>query len=134
LNLVVDTSAITAIALREPERATYLDILRRAPEPVISIAALVERYLVLQARRSAMAIAELDFLIESLAISIEPVLAEDRAILRDAIRAFARGRRSPPAVLNFGDLFAYALARRLGLPLLFKGSDFSLTDVEAVAR
>jgi ribonuclease VapC len=95
---------------------------------------LVESYLVLQARRSARAIAELDFLIDSLAIHLEPVLAEDRAILRDAVCAFARGRRSPPAVLNFGDLFAYALARRLGLPLLFKGSDFSLTDVEAVAR
>ena len=131
MNLVVDTSAITAIALREPERATYLDILRRA-EPVMSIASLVESYLVLQARRSATAIAELDILIDSLAIHLEPVLAEDRGILRDAVRALARGRRSPPAVLNFGDLFAYALAKRLGLPLLFKGSDFSLTDVEPV--
>jgi ribonuclease VapC len=133
LNLVVDTSAIVAIALGEPERAAYLDILRRA-EPAMSIASLVESYLVLQARRGAMAIEELDIIVESLAIHLEPVLAEDRAILRDAVCAFARGRRSPPAVLNFGDLFAYALARRLGLPLLFKGSDFSLTDVEAVAR
>ena len=98
----------------------------------MSIASLVESYLVLQARRSATAIAELDILIDSLAIHLEPVLAEDRAILRDAVRAFALGRRSPPAVLNFGDLFAYALAKRLGLPLLFKGSDFSLTDVEPV--
>lgn len=99
----------------------------------MSIASLVESYLVLQARRGATAIAELDILIESLAIHLEPVLAEDRAILRDAVRDFAQGRRAYPAALNFGDLFAYALAKRLGLPLLFKGDDFAMTDIEAVA-
>jgi ribonuclease VapC len=131
LNLVVDTSAIMAVALREPERAAYLEILRRA-EPAMSMASLVECYLVLQARRGATAILELDILVDTLAIHLEPVLAEDRAILRDAVRDFARGRRQPPAVLNFGDLFAYALAKRLGLPLLFKGQDFAATDVDVV--
>ncbi len=131
MNLVVDTSAIIAIALHEPERAAYLDILKRA-EPAMSTASLVEAYLVLQARRGSAAIGELDIIIDSLVIHLEPVLAEDRAILRDAVRDFARGRRAHPAALNFGDLFAYALAKRLGLPLLFKGDDFAMTDIEAV--
>ena len=99
----------------------------------MSIASLAEGYLVLQARRGSLAIAELDIVIDSLAIHLEPVLAADRAIMRNAVRAFALGRREPPAALNFGDLFAYALARRMNLPLLFKGNDFSKTDVAQVA-
>ena len=98
----------------------------------MSIASLTEAYLVIQARRGPAALAEVDIIVGALGIGLEPVLAEDRAILQGAVRHFARGRRQPPAVLNFGDLFAYALARRLGLPLLFKGSDFALTDVEVV--
>ncbi len=131
MRLVVDTSAIVAIALGEPERERYREVLRRA-EPLMSIASLTETYLVVQARRGSAALAEVDILVDASAISIEPVLAEDRAILQGAVRDFARGRRQPPAVLNFGDLFAYALARRLGLPLLFKGTDFAQTDVMAV--
>ena len=57
---------------------------------------------------------------------------EDLALLRKAMLEFGKGRRRAPAVLNFGDLFAYALAKRLGLPLLYKGDDFARTDVEAV--
>ena len=129
MNLVVDTSAIVAIALHEPERVAYLDTLKRA-KPAMSTASLVEVYLVLQARRGPAAIGEVEVLVDSLGIHLEPVLAEDRSILRDAVRDFARGRRQPPAVLNFGDLFAYALAKRLGLPLLFKGQDFAATDVD----
>jgi ribonuclease VapC len=54
-------------------------------------------------------------------------------MLRRALLDFGKGRRRPPAVLNFGDLFAYALAKRLGLPLLYKGDDFARTDVQEVA-
>jgi ribonuclease VapC len=61
-------------------------------------------------------------------VTLEPVTATDVAHLRHAIRGFAKGRRSAPARLNFGDLFAYALARRLDLPLLYKGDDFARTD------
>jgi ribonuclease VapC len=131
LRLVVDTSALVAIALAEPERDRFREILQRA-EGFVSIASLTETYLVLQARRGPLAIAEFDIMMNALELGIEPVLAEDRAILQGAVRDFARGRRQPPAVLNFGDLFAYALARRLGLPLLFKGTDFAQTDIMAV--
>ena len=131
MKVVVDTSAIIAIALDEPERERFRDCLQRA-EPLLSIASLTETYLVIQARRGTAALAEVDIMIDAFGIGIEPVLAADRAILQGAVRDFARGRRQPPAVLNFGDLFAYALAKRLGLPLLFKGLDFALTDIEAV--
>jgi ribonuclease VapC len=88
--------------------------------------------MVVQSRRGTSELKKLDRMLELSGVRLEPVLAEDRAILQNAVRDFARGRRQPPAALNFGDLFAYALARRLGLPLLFKGSDFALTDVEVV--
>lgn len=132
MRLVVDTSAIVAIALGEPERGAFIDVLQRA-EALMSTASLVEAYLVVQARRGAAAIDEVDVSMASLAIRAEPVLAEDRTFLREAVRGSARGRREPPAMLNFGDLFAYALAKRLGLPLLYKGDDFAMTDVAAVA-
>lgn len=60
---------------------------------------------------------------------IEPVHLDDWPIMRHAIEAYASGRRAPPACLNFGDLFAYVLAKRLGLPLLYKGGDFGRTDI-----
>lgn len=126
---VVDASAIIAIALDEPERERFREFLQRA-EPLMSIASLTETCLVIQARRGTAAPGEVDIIVDALGIGIEPVLAEDRAILQGAVRDFARGRRRPPAVLNFGDLFAYALAKRLGLPLLFKGLDLALTDIE----
>ena len=131
MRVVVDTSAIIAIALDEPERERFRAFLQRA-EPLMSIASLTEAYLVIQARRGMAALGEVDIIVDALCIGVEPVLAEDRAILQAAVRDFARGRRRPPAVLNFGDLFGYALAKRLGLPLLFKGLDFAQTDIEAV--
>lgn len=120
-----------AIALGEPERERLRGTLEQA-EPVMSIASLTEAYLVAQARRGTQAIAGIDAIIHALEIGIEPILPEDRVFLRDAVRNYARGRREPPAVLNFGDLFAYALAKRLDLPLLYKGDDFGFTDIKAV--
>lgn len=75
---------------------------------------------------------EVDRQIAGYAVEIAPVLAEDRIWLRQAMLDFGKGRRKEPAVLNFGDLFAYALAKRLALPLLFKGDDFARTDVRRV--
>lgn len=98
----------------------------------MSIASYTEFLMVMQSRRGPAELAHAESLMSLYEVQLEPVLAEDRAILQNAVRDFAPGRRRPPAVLNFGDLFAYSLARRLGLPLLFKGLDFGLTDVEAV--
>ena len=98
----------------------------------MSIASYTEFLMVMQSRRGRAELMHADSLMNLYEIRLEPVLAEDRAILQGAVRDFARGRRQPPAVLNFGDLFAYALAKRLGLPLLFKGQDFAMTDIDAV--
>jgi ribonuclease VapC len=80
----------------------------------------------------ASARADLDALLGTYAVTLKPVTAANTAHLRHAIRRFAKGRRAAPARLNFGDLFADALARRLDLPLLYKGDDFARTDARAV--
>jgi ribonuclease VapC len=128
LRLVVDTSALVAIRLAEPEAAAFDQLLRRATVH-LSMGSYAELMMVVQRRHGTTELKKLDQMLDLYGIHLEPVLTEDRAILRDA----ARGRRQPPAVLNFGDLFAYALAKRLGLPFLFKGNDFAMTDIEAVA-
>jgi len=74
---------------------------------------------------------EVDQHLSDYAFEVASVGPLDWPLLRQALLDFGKGRRRPPAVLNFGDLFAYALARRLGLPLLYKGADFARTDVMA---
>lgn len=91
-----------------------------------------ELMMVVHSRRRSTELRKRDLLLDLYGIHFEPVLAAGRAILRDAVRDFARGRGQPPAVLDFGDLFAYALARRMNLPLLFKSGDFAMTDVAPV--
>jgi ribonuclease VapC len=131
VRIVVDTSVLLAVLLHEPERDRFIAALLDN-EPVISIATLTETYLVTQARLGAAVLEEVDRQIAAYKIEIAPVLAEDRIWLRQAMLDFGKGRRRAPAVLNVGDLFAYALARRLALPLLFKGDDFARTDVQRV--
>jgi ribonuclease VapC len=131
MRLVVDSSVLLALILDEPGREVFHMTLL-ANEPVISIANLIETYSVVRSRLGQTAIAEIDLYVETYEIEIAPVLAEDRIWLRQAMLDVGKGRRREPAVLNFGDLFAYALAKRLALPLLFKGEDFARTDVQRV--
>lgn len=131
MRLVVDSSVLLALILDEPERAAFHQTLL-ANEPVISIANLIETYSVVRYRLGEPAVSEIDLYVETYNIEIASVLVDDRVWLRQAIFEFGKGRGQEPAVLNFGDLFAYALARRLGLPLLFKGDDFARTDVQRV--
>jgi ribonuclease VapC len=131
VRIVVDSSALLAILLDEPERERFIAVLLEN-QPVISIATLAETSLVLLGRRGAAALDELDRQIAGFRFEIAPVLADDQMGLRQALLEFGKGRRRAPAVLNFGDLFAYALAKRLGLPLLYKGDDFARTDLEPV--
>lgn len=128
MRFVVDTSALVAVRAGEPERETFHGLLLDG-EPVMSVASLTELTMVWQARYGAGDLGNLDRLMDLYRIEVEPVQPDDAAVLRDAVVAFGRGRAAAPAVLNFGDLFSYALARRLGLPLLFKGGDFAQTDV-----
>ena len=95
----------------------------------MSAVALLEAAMVVEGRGGARAGQELDALLEKAAIELVPVTAEQADAARRAWRRFGKGNH--PAGLDFGDCFAYALARATGEPLLFKGDDFARTDIEA---
>lgn len=90
---------------------------------------LTELTLIWQSRLGPPALADLDAMLSRYEIDIEPGHPDDLPIMRHAIEAYAFGRRAEPACLNFGDLFAYILAKRLDLPLLHKGGDFTRTYI-----
>jgi ribonuclease VapC len=128
VRVVVDTSALVAILLGEPERERFHQILL-ASEPVISVVTLVECMMVAQGRLGPTAIGEVEGFLADYGIEIAPVTFDDLALLRQGLLDYGKGRGSQPAVLNFGDLFAYALAKRLAVPLLFKAAGFTATDL-----
>lgn len=125
--MVLDTSAIAAILFDEPERRRFAEAIERDPACYVSAATLVEATLVLEGRFGPPGGARLDRLLAEIDVEIVAVDAAQAELARDACRRYGRGRH--PAGLNLGDVFAYALARALGEPLLFKGGDFALTDV-----
>jgi len=133
--VIVDTSAIVAIVRNEPEKAMFFDRLIRAPlaaEPTrISAATLVELTTVVDRFKEANASRLLDALLAELRMEVVPVDSGLAAIARAANLAFGKGFH--PARLNLGDCFAYALAKQTGEPLLFKGDDFSQTDIVSAA-
>ena len=126
--MIVDASALLAILLREPERPRFRELIALAAEPVISPVNFVEAAV----RADALGEAEslgLDRLLQISGIAIVQVTPEQAHLARQAYRKFGKGNH--PAKLNLGDCFAYALAKARNEPLLFKGDDFRLTDVEA---
>jgi ribonuclease VapC len=126
--LVIDSSALIAILADEPEAEACARAIRAALYRRISAATFVEAAIVIDSRGDPVASRRLDDLIRETAISIEPVDEAQAIIAREAYRDFGRGS-GHPARLNFGDCFAYALARQRGEPLLFKGADFGHTDI-----
>ncbi len=125
--IAVDTSAVLAILLKEDDAERFAEALAEDDAPLMSSANFVEAGIVLRMKRGPEAERELDALLETAGISIEPVTGDQGRV---AIRAYATyGRGNHPARLNFGDCFAYSLAKMAGIPLLFKGQDFSLTDL-----
>jgi len=129
--MVIDTSAIVAILLREPEVEAFAALIEAAPSRLLSAASLLEATMVIEARKGAEGGRDLDLLIYRGEIEIVAVDREQAEVARVAWRRFGKGRH--PAALNYGDCFAYALAKVSGAPLLFKGGDFSLTDIETVS-
>lgn len=127
--MVVDTSALVALLGMEPEAARLAAALEQDRTRLMSAATLVETGLVIEARYGTRGGHELDLLIAKADIKVEAVTMEQAEVARDAWRRFGRGQH--PAALNFGDCFSYALARTTGEPLLFKGGDFSQTDITA---
>ncbi|EIZ85267.1 PilT protein domain protein [Methylobacterium sp. GXF4] len=123
--IVVDSSAFIAIQRREPEAEAFSRVLALAESPAMAAATYLECAIV--ASRAADGRAVLDEWIRARRIAVVPV---DHALAQVAADAFARyGKGRHPAGLNFGDCFAYALARSLNAPLLFKSDDFARTDV-----
>jgi ribonuclease VapC len=127
--MVIDTSAILAIVLREPEAEVFVEAIANAAVRVISVASVFEASIVLQRRLDRSRVTQLDELITSFPIAIWPVSVDQITWARHALETYGRGRH--PAKLNFGDCFTYALAKSTGEPILFKGSDFSLTDLKS---
>jgi len=130
--MIVDSSAIMAIVLDEPDRDAFVDRLARSSARRVSAGTWIELSAVLTRRRDADADAAFAVIAKEVALTIEPVTAEQARIGWDAYRTFGRGT-GHPADLNFGDCFAYALAKATGEPLLFKGDDLAHTDLVAAA-
>ena len=125
--MVLDTSALLAVLLGEPERDPFIVVLAEAEDPLISAATLVESSMVMRAKTGDGGVADLDDLLAAAAVRCVAVDSVQAYLARDAFARFGKGRAA--AGLNFGDCFSYALARATGRPLLFKGGDFSQTDV-----
>jgi ribonuclease VapC len=130
-SMVVDSSALVAIALEEPAATRIWEALAEPKVLRISAANLLETWMVLDRRGTARSHELLTQLVSGLSPVIEPVTLVQVEIARDAWRRYGRGS-GHRAGLNFGDCFAYALATHLKEPLLFVGDDFSHTDVSAV--
>ena len=128
--MVIDTSAIIAILANEPEAPKLARAIQSDAIRLLSAANLLETAIVIEARYGAIGGEKLDELLQIAQVDIEPVTAETAAIARVTYRTYGKGVH--PAGLNFGDCFAYALAKQTGQPLLFKGDDFAQTDVQAV--
>ena len=128
--MIVDSSALVAVLRDEKERDGCLNALERADTCRLSAANFLEAAIVIDASRDPALSRRLDQLIDDMEIVIEPVTEAQARIAREAYRDFGR-RSGHPASLNFGDCFAYALAKAAREPLLFKGDDFGHTDVEA---
>jgi len=125
--MVIDTSAFAAIFFGEPERQTLLAAITAAGSRLVSAASILETGIVLEARHGEAAGREFDLFVVRANLQIVPVDAEQADLARSAWRKYGKGRH--PAGLNFGDCFAYALAKVSGEPLLAKGKDFAGTDL-----
>jgi len=128
--MVINTSALVAIFLSEPERQSFLAQIISAETRLVSAATLLEAGIVLEARRGESAGREFDLFVVRANLQIVPVDAEQADLARSAWRKYGKGRH--PAALNFGDCFSYALAKSTGEPLLAKATDFGLTDIATV--
>ena len=125
--MIVDSSAILAILFAEPDAAVFANAMSEAEACKISAATFVEVAVVVEAQTQDRGSRQLDAFLRRAGFVIEPVTEEQAHLARQAYSDFGKGRH--PAGLNFGDCFSYALAKVSGEALLFKGGDFSKTDI-----
>lgn len=128
--MVLDTSAILTILFNEPEAPVFAEKISQSLKRLLSAGTLLELMIVVEARKGEAGGRELDLLLHRAKIDIVPFDSEQAEIARQAWRCY--GKNNHPAGLNFGDCFAYALAKSSGEPLLFKGNDFNRTDVQVI--
>lgn len=128
--IVVDTSALIAILDKEPDAYLYAEAIAEADPPLISTATLLELNIVMLNRHGIKAAQIVDKLIQEGGFQVESFTIQHAELARDAYARYGKGQQ--PAGLNYGDCFSYALAKATGLPLLFKGQDFSKTDIVPV--
>ena len=126
--MILDTSAVIAILRAEPEASAMAEAMSSAGARGISAVSYVEAAAVIDSSHDPIASRRFDDFFREAEVVIEPVTFRQAKIAREAYRDFGKGRHR--AGLNFGDCFSYALAKATGKPLLFKGNDFSHTDVE----
>jgi len=129
--MVIDTSALLAILLGEPEAEAMVRALSRTDVRLLGTATVVEASAVLQARKGPGGDVALDALLRRLSVDSVPLTEAGATLARLAYGRFGKGVGSP-GVLNYGDCLAYGVAMSLGQPLLFKGEDFPETDVTPV--
>jgi ribonuclease VapC len=127
--MILDTSALIAILRLEAEAPEFAKLIEQAAQRGISAVSYVEAGAVIDSSKDPIASRRIDELIEAAQIAIEPVTEAQARIARQAYRDFGK-TSGHPAKLNFGDCFSYALAKSNCVPLLFKGQDFSQTDVK----
>jgi ribonuclease VapC len=130
--IVADTSALVAIVFAEPEREAFVQALERADRVLLSTVSVVEARMVVHGRRGQRAVVLLDDLIRLPMFEVVPPGPAEMDAAYAAFVAFGKGS-GHSAGLNFGDVFSYALAKVRNLPLLFKGDDFSQTDIARAA-
>jgi ribonuclease VapC len=129
--MIVDTSAIVAILRDEPEAESFARAIEAARIRRISAVNYVEAAAVIDGSRNPIASRKFDDFFREAAFTIEAVTFEQARIAREAYKDFGKGS-GHPAQLNFGDCFAYALAKAMNEPILYKGEDFKHTDLEPV--
>lgn len=125
--IVIDTSAIVAILFQESEAAAAAEAIADASTRLMSAANWTEAAIVVEARKGAAGALEFDTFIESAGVEIAPIDENIARAARGAWRRYGKGRH--PAALNYGDCFAYGLAKTRGMPLLAIGGDFAKTDI-----
>lgn len=127
--MIVDSSALIAILENEPEGVSFLRLMYQSQNLKISAVTYTEVSLVVYSRFSTLGIQKLDELLESLGVEFVAFDKEQAVLARKAWQKYGKGRH--PAKLNFGDCCSYAAAKHFNLPLLYKGNDFSETDIKA---
>jgi ribonuclease VapC len=130
--LIIDASAVLAILLQESDGRRYLRAILGGTPRRMSVANWLEATMVVDRRGNALAVNWLEDFMRNAEIELMPVSVSQAGIARRAWRTFGRGVH--PARLNYGDCFAYALAKETSEPLLFKGSDFAQTDIEPALK